>query len=313
MTRPWKSWAVRPLTKLDKSASSTLVLMQPARHARCRTAHFEHLRNACVSYRDSPKNLKSVTMQILVLTALLSLAGSFQHATPLRRPHTLRALLEVTDEYGFVDEAATLQANRDRTGFPIAPDDLIAKAKEVIIKNQNLQDPAVFDDSIYADNFRFVAPFVGGATSTTGERIGFTKAEFLASLRSFDLLKAFPNLNNRYHAFRVDVFEPNRVWFQTRAKATHTGELMGASPTGKSLELPPEALSMTFNADGQVELFTVGYVIDRTAGNTGGLGGAFGYFWGTGNPLPFPECQPFKGSIQLRLLGALQKLLPTPE
>ena len=51
-------------------------------------------------------------------------------------------------------------------------------------------------------------------------------------------------------------------------------------------------------------------VIDRTAGNTGGLGGAFGYFWGTGNPLPFPECQPFKGSIQLRLLGALQKLLP---
>ena len=54
-------------------------------------------------------------------------------------------------------------------------------------------------------------------------------------------------------------------------------------------------------------------VIDRTAGNTGGLGGAFGYFWGTGNPLPFPECQPFKGSLQLRLLGALQKLLPTPE
>ena len=54
-------------------------------------------------------------------------------------------------------------------------------------------------------------------------------------------------------------------------------------------------------------------VIDRTAGNTGGLGGAFGYFWGTGNPLPFPECQPFKGSIQLRLLGALQKLLPKPE
>ena len=168
-------------------------------------------------------------------------------------------MLEVTDQYGFVDEALTLQANRDRTGFPIAPDDLIARAKEVIVKNQNLQDPAVFDDSIYADDFRFVAPFVGGATSTTGERIGFTKQEFLASLRSFDLLKAFPNLNNRYHAFRVDVFEPNRVWFQTRAKATHTGELMGAAPTGRSLELPPEALSMTFNAEGQVELFTVGY------------------------------------------------------
>lgn len=104
-------------------------------------------------------------MRILVLTTLLSLAGSFQHATPpLRRPQTLHAtLLEVTDQYGFVDEAATLQANRERTGFPIAPDALIERAKEVIIKNQNLQDPAVFDDSIYADDFRFVAPFVGGA------------------------------------------------------------------------------------------------------------------------------------------------------
>ena len=109
-------------------------------------------------------------MRTLSLAALLSLAGSFQHAPPLRRPHTLRALLEVTDQYGFVDEAATLQANRERTGFPIAPDDLIARAKEVIIKNQNLQDPSKFDDSIYAENFRFVAPFVGGATSTTGEK-----------------------------------------------------------------------------------------------------------------------------------------------
>ena len=65
-------------------------------------------------------------MRTLSLAALLSVAGSFQHATPpLRRP--LHAtLLEVTDEYGFVDEAATLQANRDRTGFPIAPDALIA-------------------------------------------------------------------------------------------------------------------------------------------------------------------------------------------
>jgi len=49
-------------------------------------------------------------------------------------------------------------------------------------------------------------------------------------------------------------------------------------------------------------------VIDRTVGNTGGLGGAFGFFWATGNALPFPECQPFKGSFQLRALGLLQKM-----
>ena len=40
-----------------------------------------------------------------------------------------------------------------------------------------------------------------------------------------------------------------------------------------------------------------------------GLGGAFGFFWATGNALPFPECQPFKGSLQLRGLGILQKML----
>ena len=33
---------------------------------------------------------------------------------------------------------------------------------------------------------------------------------------------------------------------------------------------------MTFNEAGQVTLFNVGYVIDRTVGNTGGLGGACG-------------------------------------
>ena len=72
--------------------------------------------------------------------------------------------------------------------------------------------------------------------------------------------------------------------------------------------LPPQAFSMIFNEQGQVTVFNVGYVIDRCVGNTGGLGGAFGFFWATGNALPFPECEPFKGSLALRGLGLLQKL-----
>ena len=36
---------------------------------------------------------------------------------------------------------------------------------------------------------------------------------------------------------------------------------------------------------------------------TGGLGGAFGYFYGVGNPLPIPECQPYRKSWQFSLLG----------
>ena len=213
-------------------------------------------------------------------------------------------MLTLEDE---VDEAALLAAST----FPIKPDDLIVKCKQVIKAQQDgLQDGSI-DEDIYADDFRFCAPFVGGPTPAAPDdpMPGLDKAAYLSSLPQFNLLAAFPNMNNNYHFFRVDPFEPNRVWFQTRATATHTGPLMGSAPTGKKLELPPQAFSMTFNEQGQVTLFNVGYVIDRTVGNTGGLGGAFGFFWGTGNALPFPECRPFKGSVQLRGLGLLQKLL----
>lgn len=205
-----------------------------------------------------------------------------------------------------VDEAEMLAAS----DFPIKPDELINKAKEIIRAQRGIQD-GTFDERLLADDFRFCAPFVGGATpsSPNDAMPGLLKAQYLAALRSFDLLRAFPDMNNNYHAFRVDPFEPNRVWFQTRTVATHTGQLMGKPATGKKLVLPPQAFSLTFNEAGQVTLFNVGYVIDRTVGNTGGLGGAFGFFWATGNPLPFPECQPFRPSLQMRSLSLLQKLL----
>ena len=59
---------------------------------------------------------------------------------------------------------------------------------------------------------------------------------------------------------------------------------------------------------------TIGYVLDRRIGNTGGLGGAFGYFCGVDQGLPIPECKPFKRSWQFSLLGwvgdTLQSLKP---
>lgn len=51
----------------------------------------------------------------------------------------------------------------------------------------------------------------------------------------------------------------------------------------------------------QVEDFTMGYVMDRRLGNTGGLGGAFGFFWGIGCPLPYPEGKPWSSSWQQRV------------
>ena len=63
----------------------------------------------------------------------------------------------------------------------------------------------------------------------------------------------------------------------------------------------------------KVTKFTIGAVIDRSVGNTGGLGGLFGPLYAVGKGLPFPEAQPWKKSPQYALFqavgGALQSLL----
>ena len=48
--------------------------------------------------------------------------------------------------------------------FPIKPDDLIDRCKGVILAQAGIQDGSI-DESIYADDFRFCAPFVGGPTN----------------------------------------------------------------------------------------------------------------------------------------------------
>lgn len=189
----------------------------------------------------------------------------------------------------FVDEAELLS----KSTFPINPEDLVRLTKKVLLSGVGLED-----ESVLADNFEFCAPFVGP----------LKKEEYIDALKGFKLLEAFPDMNNQFHFIRVDPFEHNRVWWHSRAKATHTGTLLGKAATGKSLQLPPQANSFRFNEQGQVEEVTVGYVLDRRSGNTGGLGGAFGYFYGVGNPLPIPECQPYKKSWQFNVLGKIGEL-----
>ena len=79
----------------------------------------------------------------------------------------------------------------------------------------------------------------------------------------------------------------NRVWFDARFKGTNTGTLAGSlAPTGIAVDAPPQACSMRFNDKGEATQLTVGYVMDRQIGNTGGLGGVFGSSTpsGTGSP-----------------------------
>ena len=78
----------------------------------------------------------------------------------------------------------------------------------------------------------------------------------------FKLSDTFPDLNSGYCDFRVDPFRPNRVWFTSFFAATHTGEgTIFGKPTGKSVESPPQTMSLSFNEDGQVTFFTGGYVM----------------------------------------------------
>eukprot|EP00980_Cylindrotheca_fusiformis_P006901 scaffold1442_cov128-Cylindrotheca_fusiformis.AAC.22 len=68
---------------------------------------------------------------------------------------------------------------------------------------------------------------------------------------------------------------------------------------------------MDFKEDGKIKEFGF-YTADRRQGNTGGLGGAFGFFYGVGRNLGFPEAMPYKPSFRFRTLqkigGLVRKL-----
>ena len=56
-------------------------------------------------------------------------------------------------------------------------------------------------------------------------------------------------------------------------------------PSGTSVVSVPQVLSMSFNREGECYKLTGGYSVDRTVGNTGGLGGVFGLIHAIGGML----------------------------
>jgi len=189
---------------------------------------------------------------------------------------------------GMADEAALLQ----QSTFPIPPDDLIALAKAFTAAQLAGTAAGEGGPDWFADDFRFVAPVVGP----------FDKQLFVDSLKSFDLKTAFPEMSSNYHHWRVCPFEPNRVWYSIKYTGVNTGPVLGQPATMRKVESPIQAHSITFNEKGEVAKFTIGYVLDKETGNTGGLGGVFGLFYAIGYALPFPEAQPYSPSP---LYGAL--------
>jgi len=179
--------------------------------------------------------------------------------------------------------------------FPLSPETLIQKAKAALIK-----DSGVLDNSMWAEDFEFCAPYVGP----------LNREAFLNAADGFGIYEAFPDFDNRYFGFRADPIEPGRVWFMTRLSATNSGEgLFGRKePSNKSVVLPPQMYSFLFDGDGKIRELTVGYPVDRRQGTTGGLGGMFGVFYGIGQALPFPEGKPYQLSRRFRLFTKLGNL-----
>jgi hypothetical protein len=182
--------------------------------------------------------------------------------------------------------------------FPIKPDELIQRTKDIIDYEIGIKRPEDL-----AEDFAFQFPVVGP----------LTKSQYLKAVGGFRLTDAFPDYNPGFHNFHVDPVQPNRVWFTSRFKGTNTGD--GPPPFGKAtdiaVECPPQAISLTFNDQGQVILYTGGYVMDKLEGNSGGMGGIFGPLYAVGKGFPFPEAQPWTPSKRYRLFnwvgGLVQK------
>jgi len=166
--------------------------------------------------------------------------------------------------------------------FPIKEDQLIELAKKLFDSGVGVED-----DTLLSDDFRFEFPV-----------ISLDKEKYLKAVRGFDLKNAIPDLDPHPYHWRVDPYEPNRVWCTTRVTGTHTGTLkFGSSEykaTGRTVQGAPEAISMVFNEQGKCKCYTGGYVMDRQVGNTNKMGALFGILSAIGAPVPQPGSLSFK-------------------
>lgn len=102
----------------------------------------------------------------------------------------------MTKQYSWeLDEVATRKYSTQSSKFPIGPNELIAKAKNVIDKQFGIDD-----ESVLAEEFVFQFPIIGP----------LGKQEFINTTKGFQLKTIFPDQNLGVYDFRVDPFEPNR-------------------------------------------------------------------------------------------------------
>jgi hypothetical protein len=168
---------------------------------------------------------------------------------------------------------------------------LIQIANEYIYTKSGFYSP--HDPDSFSNEFIFRGPYIGP----------LNKADYLATMDTFGIYKAIPDINPNAFGFSIDPLDPNRVWFMVRNTGTFTGEPglgfgneVYVPPNGKSIQGCPETFSITFDDQQKVKHLTVGYVADRFQGNTNGKGAAVGIFNSIG--IPFPEPGPLLKFIQ---------------
>ena len=179
--------------------------------------------------------------------------------------------------------------------FPIPSDELIKLAQEILLeKAVGIKDGG----ACLGDEFVFRVSVM--------EK---DKKEYLKALTSvFNMESAFTISQNCF-GWTVDPVQHNRVWVLCRQSAVHDKqEFLGVQPSGKRLIFPPQCYYMDFNIQGQLVEFGAN-AVDIFQGNTGGLIGAFGYLYGIGKRMPFPEGQPPKLSRRLRFFDAIAGFL----
>jgi len=149
---------------------------------------------------------------------------------------------------------------------------------------------------LLSDDFQFIFPVVGP----------LTKSQFIEAFSDFKVREAFPTSQANFYNFHVDPLEPNRIWFMARGKYEHLGTLKigpsGYPATGKKICLPPQCFSMSFDEDNRCYKLTGGYCVDRSVGDSNGLGGMFGIVNALGGSLPLPEARPWKRSLMWEAL-----------
>jgi hypothetical protein len=142
---------------------------------------------------------------------------------------------------------------------------MIQLVKGVLATSMGAKDP-----TLLADDFTYCTPYQGP----------IRKKDYLKKFAE----QEFEGLDPSFSHFRIDPYDPVRVWVDVVL-------------TAPGFEGLPQAMSFTFNEDGFCSRITSGAVMDPTVGNGGGLAGSEGYRYAMGKASPGIVTRPLPRSV----------------